>query len=173
MQTEYQKQWYEANRERISLKGKSEYERNPEKAKQRVRQWKIDNPEKWRAIQDRAHKNIPPNAKLWKLAKSRATKKKWEFNIEPSDIVIPEFCPVLGIRLQSNSRSGPIHSSPTIDRIDSSLGYVKGNIRVISHRANQLKSNATVDELEKIILDLKKIECAKCDLTGPYVSTIN
>ena len=48
-------------------------------------------------------------------------------------------------------------SSPSLDRIIPSLGYVKGNIRVISFRANTLKNNATLSELELILEDAKKI----------------
>lgn len=46
--------------------------------------------------------------------------------------------------------------SPSLDRIDSSKGYVKGNVRVISARANMLKNNATVEELTLVLKDLKR-----------------
>lgn len=41
-------------------------------------------------------------------------------------------------------------NSPSIDRLDNTKGYVKGNINIISWRANRIKSDATLDELEKI-----------------------
>jgi hypothetical protein len=43
------------------------------------------------------------------------------------------------------------HSSYSLDRIDSDKGYVKGNVQVISYRANMLKSNASIEELEKVL----------------------
>ncbi len=46
-------------------------------------------------------------------------------------------------------RQGP--SSPTIDRIDNTRGYTKDNVLVVSHRANSIKSDATLDELEAIV----------------------
>jgi len=36
------------------------------------------------------------------------------------------------------------------------MGYVKGNVWVISHRANRIKNDATLLELEKLVTALKK-----------------
>lgn len=99
---------------------------------------------------------------LWHKAKTRARKwsKKMDipladwFSIEPQDIHIPETCPVLGIPLFRGDGK-PCDNSPSLDRKNSSKGYVRGNIQVISFRANLLKSNATVDELKRILLHLE------------------
>lgn len=87
------------------------------------------------------YQNTSIQKRLFNAAKSRATKLGREFNIDLHDIVVPETCPVLGHQLRS----------PSLDRVDSSKGYVKGNVRVISHRANMLKNNATVEELRLVI----------------------
>lgn len=85
-------------------------------------------------------------------AKARAKKRGWDYNLDPSDISIPEFCPVLGLPLSvAMGCKTASHNSPSIDRIDGKLGYIKGNIRVISYRANNLKSDATDEELTKIL----------------------
>jgi len=82
--------------------------------------------------------------------KSRAKKFGIEFDIEKSDIQIPDICPVLGLRLEIGNIK--CHSSsPTLDRIDSSKGYVKGNVHVISHKANTIKSNASLEDLQKVV----------------------
>lgn len=95
-----------------------------------------------------------PVYRLWSAAKERAKKRGWEFTIDPQDIVIPETCPVLGIELVKGV--GKQHAgSPTLDRVDSSKGYVKGNVRVISQRANSLKQDATIEQLEKLISYMK------------------
>ena len=89
-----------------------------------------------------------PEYYLWKAAKKRAKDKGLDFDITVDDISIPEFCPYLGIPISievgcKSRRPG----SPSLDRIDSSRGYVKGNILVCSWRANFLKSDATLTEL--------------------------
>jgi hypothetical protein len=89
-------------------------------------------------------------------ARARAQKKDLPFNLELDDIVIPDVCPVLGIPLEPGTRK--IHwNAPTLDRIHLDQGYVKGNIVVISWRANFIRSNATLDELEKVLAYSKEI----------------
>ncbi len=85
-------------------------------------------------------------------AKQRAKLLKLDFNINISDIVIPKICPVLGISLKGETPD----NCPSLDRIDNTKGYIKGNVCIISHRANRLKSDATLEELEKIINYIKK-----------------
>jgi hypothetical protein len=87
---------------------------------------------------------------LWYFAKLRAKKKGLEFNIEITDIIIPDVCPILGIPLTKENIK-QCDSSPSIDRIDNSKGYVKGNIQIISWRANNIKSNGSVDEHKKVV----------------------
>ena len=91
--------------------------------------------------------------KIYDRAKTRATRKGREFNIEIEDIVIPDLCPVFGVPLVEETEY-----APSIDRIDSSKGYIKGNIQIISRRANLLKNNAIIEELEMVINFLKEIE---------------
>ena len=87
-------------------------------------------------------------------ARSRAKLKNLDFNINLSDIDLPEVCPLLGIPLSINASNKDFAYS--LDRIDSSKGYVKGNVWVISDRANRLKNNSTVEELEMLVSNLKK-----------------
>ncbi len=86
----------------------------------------------------------------WNESKKRAKKLGLEFNLEISDIVIPDTCPILGIPLFY--KGGPrTNNSPSVDRIDNTKGYVKENIWVISWRANHIKGNATLEELKLIV----------------------
>jgi len=86
---------------------------------------------------------------LWKNAKVRAARFKIPFTIKPKDIVIPNFCPVLGLPLQPGEGS-VAGGSPTVDRFYPTLGYTHDNITVISHRANTLKGDGTAHEHRQI-----------------------
>jgi hypothetical protein len=92
---------------------------------------------------------------MWSHAKGRAKRDFLAFNIELSDIVVPEECPALGIPLKYSTKIvSP--NSPSLDKIIPSLGYVKGNVRVISQRANSIKRDATLGELEALVQWLRK-----------------
>ena len=86
------------------------------------------------------------NQVLLSQAKIRSTKFGLAFNIDISDIVIPDVCPILGIKLQRGTK-GKAAESPSLDRVDNSKGYEKGNVRVISNLANTMKNNATKAQL--------------------------
>jgi hypothetical protein len=90
-------------------------------------------------------------------AKSRAKKKNIPFNLELSDIKIPQFCPLLGMELQRNKNGECRDTSPSLDRKTPELGYVKGNVWVISQKANMMKNNGTIDEFLKISKALSSV----------------
>lgn len=87
-----------------------------------------------------------------KIVQLRAKAKKYgiDFNIDASDIPLPKKCPIFGIPLVVG-REGGRNSSPSVDRIDNSKGYVKGNVVVISTKANAMKREASLNDLRKIV----------------------
>lgn len=91
---------------------------------------------------------------LWQMSRRRARAKGLEHTIEPDDIVVPDLCPILQVPL-NRYRGGFDRTSYSLDRIDSSRGYVKGNCRVISWRANAIKSSLTLEELERMVMYMK------------------
>ena len=81
-------------------------------------------------------------------AKSRAKARSLEFSITREDILVPLVCPIMDRPFVYEKNHA---MSPTLDRVDSRLGYIPGNVRVISRRANTLKSNATIEEVAAIL----------------------
>ena len=97
-----------------------------------------------------------PREYLFRSVKNGAARRGIEFSLTLEDIPeIPKHCPVLGIELRFSIANR--ECSPSIDRIDNSKGYVPGNIRVISFRANSLKKDATFEEIEKIYDDAVRL----------------
>ena len=98
-----------------------------------------------------------PRIRMRNDARERAIKKgidvnnEKEFNLKSyTDIpLIPKFCPILNIPLFVKGWVGT-DNSPTLDRIDNNKRYLKGNIRVISRKANQMKSNGSFKDIEKL-----------------------
>lgn len=131
----HSKWWNELKNDPIKLKehyakSKIQKENNKEALKQININYKLNNPEAW----------------LLKNCKARARQKGMDFNLELSDIYIPDICPIMKQPLQYIP-GGYSDYSPSVDRIDSTQGYIKGNIWVISSIANRMKWNATKDQL--------------------------
>lgn len=100
-------------------------------------QWRLDN---------------PALAMLHRL-KASAKRQHRKFNLTVEDIIIPDVCPILGIKIKkAGKRTG---RSPSCDRLDPSKGYIKGNVRFISNDANRMKQNNTLETFQKFIQYLK------------------
>lgn len=98
----------------------------------------------------KAHYRKNPAWSMWRRAYARAAKKGWEFNLTVEDLMpLPTHCPVFGTPLRLSEGPQDPHAY-SLDRIDNKQGYVRGNIVVMSYRANRLKNDATADEHEAI-----------------------
>jgi hypothetical protein len=92
---------------------------------------------------------------IWNSIQSRAAKKGMKFNLDVTDIHIPKRCPLLGIRICLNNTQTKFNS-PSIDRINNKKGYVKDNVWVISTRANAMKNDASLFELQTLVKNMEK-----------------
>lgn len=91
-------------------------------------------------------------------AKFMSGRRNIYFNLKYTDFEIPEYCPILNIKLTYMSESnGNDPSHATIDRIDNSIGYVKGNVIVISRLANSMKNCASFKEINLFCTNMKKL----------------
>lgn len=93
-------------------------------------------------------KREEPERMLVQSARQRAKRRGIPFTITMKDIVIPERCPVLGIPLERGTRTHHA-ASPSIDEVVPGLGYIPGNVQVISHKANAMKRDANPEELQR------------------------
>lgn len=110
---------------------------------------------RFRLLQNR--KKYPERWLLY-AARQRAARRGVPCTITEKDIIIPNKCPIFGTPLKQGSgigKRGSRKGSATLDCVDPSKGYVPGNIMVVSHRANMLKSNATVAEIEQLLSYMK------------------
>lgn len=126
------KEYYEKNKDTLLEKQKKakreKYAKDPKQDLTKQKEWKINNQEKY----------------LLQSARARAKKYGIAFNITVEDIKIPEKCPYLEVVLVPFDK----WRCPSLDRIDPNRGYVKGNVQVISNKANTMKNCATQEELQ-------------------------
>lgn len=123
---EYRKRYYSRRRsEDAEYSRKGQYD------------WRVKNPKKY----------------LVSRARGRAKLEGLPFSITDADFEMPEYCPVFPwLKLEfSNGRGSRPDNIPTLDKIIPALGYVPGNVAIISMRANRLKSDATAEELQAIL----------------------
>lgn len=85
----------------------------------------------------------------FRAKKANAKRAGWEFEIDFGDLEFPTHCPILGIELDYFA-DGRAENSVSFDRINSDIGYVKGNVIIISWRANRIKNDGSAEEHQKI-----------------------
>lgn len=104
------------------------------------------------------HHDATPDERIKQQAlaniKERSRRRGYESDLETTDLPqLTTHCPVLGIRYEKGSLANK-DSVPSIDRKNTNLPYLKkykDNLRFISHRANRIKSDATAEELCKVL----------------------
>lgn len=145
---EANKRYYRRNRERILAKfretSKEVYEKTKDVKLERAKR------SRERHYERSMYRNVAGRCKALGI----------EFDLELSDIVIPDVCPYLKVSLTRTQGEGRVWTNASLDRIDPTKGYVKGNVQVISAKANLMKAHASADELvrfAKSVLEIKEI----------------
>jgi len=95
---------------------------------------------------------------MLRSAKSRAKKKNLPFDISEAEFGgfrQLDYCPVFPHIELKWDNDKIMDNSPTIDRIIDELGYIRGNVRIISWLANRIKSNATAAEILLLAKDVE------------------
>lgn len=129
-----------------------------DKRKKWLQEYRKKNPEKYKynSLERKRQRRNNPIPYLIHGAKQRAKRLNIECTITKDDLVLPEYCPVFGIKLECGEHQQ--ECSPSIDRIDNTQGYIPGNVQIISWKANNAKSNLTVKELETLLEYLKRCQ---------------
>ena len=173
----YNRQWYQANKEQAKAKSHQYRRDNPERAKAATARWRVDNKDRLDAYhkayfavnqpmlsqraRERRQALFAENPKAaWlhytmSAVRGRAKERNLPYDEDLSNIALPDYCPVLGIKLNYDRRKhegrGPSPDSPSTDRLIPKRGYVLANLRVISWRANLLKRDASIAEIRCVL----------------------
>lgn len=139
-----QKKWRDKNKSRylatVRAATKRRREKNPEAHRIKSSEWRLRDP-----------RNM-----MVASAKKRAKACGMPFSIAVTDLVIPSHCPLLGVPIAVATGGKPSAGSPSLDRLRPELGYVPGNVWVISYRANALKNNFTLEQMEHFVMVLRQ-----------------
>ena len=129
------KAWYEGNRDKV-LAEKKEY-------------W-VENHEHIKARKQR-HDRSNPRAAATDLVCGRAKMKGRAVDREYLEsLPCPTHCPILGTPIDFRRGEGnrDRRNTASFDRKDSARGYVSGNVEIISAKANTMKQDANIEELQ-------------------------
>lgn len=128
------REYYRKNRDWIDASNKKSREKHKER---------------WAEERKNRHA-IDPIPNMLQTAKRRARERGLDFNITSEDLKLPEICPALGVPIKvTRGKATPF--SPSLDRVDNTKGYIKGNVVIVSYRANTVKNDASIEELRKIL----------------------
>lgn len=128
---------------------------HPERAKAATKRWRDSNRPRRNELR-RAWRSRNIVKMLFQEAKSRAKASGREFTIALNDIPqMGDFCPLLGHPFPPPDVRDGVYS-PSLDRIDSSRGYVPGNVWIVGRRANRLKNDGTAAEHEAIAAAMRR-----------------
>ncbi len=86
----------------------------------------------------------------------RIKKRSYEYNVDLNDLLDQwnkqeGKCAYTGVKLVHPNQNGNNLNTASLDRIDSNLGYVKGNIQFISIACNHAKNSMTENEMQKFM----------------------
>jgi hypothetical protein len=145
--------YYHANNG--AAKAREQRKKNPEPYRQSVRRSYENNKERYqgytkawkKALRDGANSgDIEKTQKyIHLMVRTRARKTGVEYTLLQEDIPVVYKCPVFGYDLMAHEGS-PQNNSFSLDKIDPKKGYVKGNVQVVSFRANNLKNSLRPEE---------------------------
>jgi len=163
-QKEYSKRWRDKpeNKERLKQNGKRWREESREVylAGHRASRSRPEYKERDKEYQ-RQRRKANPFQQTLNQTKYRAKKEGWEhdLDVEYLESIWTGVCPITGGAIRFGFDEPDILDTEraSLDRFDSSKGYIKGNVGYVSFRVNKIKTDATYEEFEQIYLWWKRI----------------
>jgi hypothetical protein len=151
------KEYREKNREKISAIQQQWYAANQERERARVRKWNAEHPERV-AENYRRFMALPSNriSILVNRAMSRARKLGIDCDESILELsgLFPKECVCCGVTFDYSKKV--LSLGPSLDRVDNALGYTSANVRVICHRCNSLKRDASIEDLEMLLAYMRR-----------------
>ena len=167
---EIQKRWNEKNPDKVKEIQRRSYEKRKEQQAALGKKWREENRDKYleghrksrarpeykerenaRQLQSRRDNPFKFSAQQ---ARRRARSEGWECNVDIEYLksIWTGVCPITGVELQIGQAKDTIPDTyrASLDRLDSTKGYVKGNVQYISFRANNIKTDSSFEEFEQI-----------------------
>lgn len=94
-----------------------------------------------------------------RACKARATERGLSFDLTEEYLksIWTDTCPVFGTPLNIEALKGDLQHAQ-LDKVVPALGYVQGNVVWLSQRANRIKDDATLEDLERLITWLKSLQ---------------
>jgi hypothetical protein len=155
--------WRAANPERVKELTKKYYDRDRVKIRERQNKWRKEHPGWFKTLTQVSYRNTLEGWAKYKVNSLRTVSKKRQlaFDLTWEDIAkcVVDKCPVSGIKLNYNVMNGKskmANDSPSVDRIDNTKGYIKGNIIIVSNLVNRVKTSLTLDELQSLLPKMVK-----------------
>jgi hypothetical protein len=160
---QYYKKYYLENKEVIKENLKDYYLKNKEEIFKRNKKWRSKNKDKIKQYLNK-YLSKDPTYQIFVSAKQRAKKKNLPFDIDKEYLksIYPKdsMCPALNVPFQIgflNENKKNKDYAPSLDRLVPKKGYVKGNVIIICNIVNRVKTNASLEIIEKVFNFYKKL----------------
>jgi hypothetical protein len=160
------KEYRQSHKKEVAAYNQQYAREHPAGEREKQKRYRAAHPEKVREMRRnfaRKDEAADPLKYLWQRARVRADKEGQPFLITLEYLrgLYPDFpngarCAAFPWMKLKRGTKVPTHHSPSLDKIIPELGYVPGNVAILSYRANRLKSDATLEELEALVAYIRE-----------------
>ncbi len=180
---EKNKEWRDNNPELYHAHKKRSLEKpeNRETAKQRTAAFRqTEFGAEYIVSYDREYRAIPAKRilNLCNGARGRAEKNGMEYDEDLYEYLIqdiPTHCPCCSVELDYSTGKGrgERRYSPSLDRVNNNIGYVRSNVKIVCWHCNNVKSDASLNELEALVIYMRNgLAASALMISGKFVDDL-